>query len=83
MSVSKLGVHKTMSGSGVYQCSNEESGMEVEVSSTQRELGSERVDVLRQTASIVAQEGITQSSGCAEARGLLSLFLVVPPFLFP
>ena len=55
-----------------------ESGMEVEVSCTQRELESEWADALRQTASIVAQEGITQSSGCVEAGGLLSLFLVVP-----
>ena len=60
-----------------------ESGTEVEVSSTWRELGSKEVDALRWTASIVAQEGITQSSGCVEAGGLLSLFLVVPPFLFP
>ena len=60
-----------------------ESGTELEVRCTQRESGSERVEVLRQTASIVAQEGIMQSSGCVEARGLLSLFLVVPPFLFP
>ena len=44
---------------------------------------SERVDALRQTASIVAQEKMMQPSGCAEARGLLSLFMVVPPFLFP
>ena len=57
-----------------------ESGMEVEVSCTQRELGSERADMLRRTASIVAQEGIMQSSGCVETGGLLSLFLVVPPF---
>ena len=56
--------------------------MEVEVSRTQRKLGSKRVDTLRQTASIVAQEGIMQSSGCVEAGGLLSLFLV-PPFPFP
>ena len=60
-----------------------ELGMEVEVSCTWRELGSDRADALWWTASIVAQEGIMQSSGCAEARGLLSLFLVVPPSLFP
>ena len=60
-----------------------ELGMEVEVRYTWRELRLERVDVLRQTASIVEQEGIMQSSGCVEAYGLLSLFLVVPPFLFP
>ena len=60
-----------------------ELGTEVKVSCTQRELGSERVDTLRQTASLAAQEEITQSSGCVEAGGLLSLFLVVPPFLFP
>ena len=45
-----------------------------EVRETQRELGSERVDALSQTTLEKAQKGSTQSSGCAEGWGLLSLF---------
>ena len=41
----------------------------------QRELGLERMDALSQTTSEKAQKGSTQSSGCAEGWGLLSLFL--------
>ena len=48
---------------------------------TWREFGSERADALRRSTSEVAQEGSTQSSGCAEARGLLSLFSI-PGFPF-
>ena len=40
----------------------------------QRELGWERADALSQTTSEKAQKGSTQSSGCAEGWGLLSLF---------
>ena len=46
-----------------------------EVRKTQRELGSERADTLSWTTSEKAQKGSTQSSGCAEGWGLLSLFL--------
>ena len=53
-----------------------------EVRSTRRELGSERVDVLSRTTSEVAQGESTQSSACAEAKGLLNLFLA-PGFPFP
>ena len=52
----------------------EESEIRDEVRGTRRELGSERADALRRT-SIVAQEEPTQSSTCAEVKGLLSLFL--------
>ena len=47
---------------------------------TRRELGSERADTLSRTTSEVAQGGSTQSSACAEARGLLSLFLTWKKF---
>ena len=57
-----------------------ESEPKVEVSRTQKKFRSGWVETLRQTASIMAQEEITQSSGCVEAKGLLSLFLVP---LFP
>ena len=50
---------------------------------TQRELGSERADTLSQTTSEVAQGGSTQSSACAEAGGLLSLFLTWEKFPSP
>ena len=53
----------------------EESEISGEVRETQRELGSERADVLSRTTSEKAQKGSTQSSGCAEGWGLLSLFL--------
>ena len=53
----------------------EESEISGEVRETQRELGSERVDVLSQTTLEKAQKGSMQSSGCAEGWGLLSLFL--------
>ena len=53
----------------------EESEISGEVRETQRELGSERADALSWTTSEKAQKGSTQSSGCAEGWGLLSLFL--------
>ena len=56
---------------GVYNIEQEISG---EVRETQRELGSERADALSWTTSEKAQKGSTQSSGCAEGWGLLSLF---------
>ena len=52
----------------------EESEISREVRETWRELGSERVDALSWTTSEKAQKGSTQSSGCAEGWGLLSLF---------
>ena len=45
-----------------------------EVRETWRELGSERADTLSWTTLEKAQEGSTQSSGCVEGWGLLSLF---------
>ena len=52
----------------------EESEISREVREMQRELGLERADTLSQTTSEKAQKGSTQSSGCAEGWGLLSLF---------
>ena len=60
---------------------------ELEISSemrgTRREFGSERADAWSCTTSEVAQGGSTQSSACAEAGGLLSLFLDPGWFPFP
>jgi hypothetical protein len=52
-----------------------ESGIAEDVISTRREFGSERADALSRNTSEQAQEGSAQSSACAEAGGLLSLFL--------
>ena len=52
----------------------EESEISGEVREMQRELGSERADALSWTTLEKAQKGSTQSSGCAEGWGLLSLF---------
>ena len=52
----------------------EESEISREVRETWRELGSERADALSRTTSEKAQKGSTQSSGCVEGWGLLSLF---------
>ena len=46
----------------------------MERSGKHRELGLERADALSWTTSKKAQKGSTQSSGCAEGWGLLSLF---------
>ena len=51
-----------------------EVGRRGDVSRTQREFGSKRVDVLRWTTSVGALEGTTQSLVSAEAEGLLMLF---------
>src|SRR5271169_7149469 len=62
----------------------EESEMSEDVSRIQNEFGSERVDALSRTTSIVAHEETMQPSACAEAGGLLSLFLRSRPLsLFP
>ena len=45
-----------------------------EVREMWREFGLERADMLSQTTLEKAQKGSTQSSGCAEGWGLLSLF---------
>ena len=54
-----------------------------DVNETRRELGSERADALSRITSEVAQGGSTQSSACAEAGGLLSLFLTRKKFPSP
>ena len=60
-----------------------ESEIAEDVKETWSELGSERADAFSRTTSEVAQGGSTQSSACAEARGLLSLFLTWEKFLSP
>ena len=52
-----------------------EVGRRGDVSGTQREFRSKRADALRQTTSVGALEGTTQSSVIVEAEGLLTLFL--------
>ena len=74
--MNKAGIHKAVSGleSISAETWREESEISGEVREMQRELGSERADVLSRTTSEKAQKGSTQSSGCTEGWGLLSLF---------
>ena len=51
-----------------------ELGSRVEERLIWREWGSERIDALSQISSIGAQEGIMESSVCAEVWGLLTIF---------
>ena len=74
--MNKAGIHKAVSGleSISAETWREESEISGEVREMQRELGSERADVLSRTTSEKAQKGSTQSSGCAEGWGLLFFF---------
>ena len=77
--LNKAGIHKAVSGTGVNKCGNTER----RVRNKWRGQGNtERVGIRksRHIGLEKAQKGSTQSSGCAEGWGLLSLFFRIQGF---